>query len=84
MTERKTLETRYGIIDPMHNLFLQNTLGQNAIPIIQGRVDSLKLPVSCGRLPKKIGLGFAGFTAEKWENWTNIFPLYALRDQLPN
>ena len=87
---------RFCIIYPMHNLFLgtakavlkdvwlQNILGQNALPIIQGRVDSLKIPVSCGRLPKKIGSGFAEFTAGQWKNWTNILLLYALRDQLPD
>lgn len=87
---------RFCIIDPMHNLFLgtaktvlkdvwvqNDILRGNAMNVIQSRVEKLKLPGSCGRLPKKIASGFAEFTAEQWKNWTCIYSLYALRDLLP-
>ena len=80
----------------MHNLFLgtaktvlkdvwvqKNIIRPNSLSLIQSRVDKVKVPVSCGRLPKKIASGFAEFMAQKWKNWTCLFSLYALRDLIP-
>ena len=80
----------------MHNLF-QGTakaimkdiwirleyLNERSLAIIQGRVESIKTPVSIGGIPKKISSSFAEFTSDQWKNWVNTYSLYCLRDQLP-
>ena len=82
------------VIDPMHNLLLgtakhmvhvwkeKNLLSEKDFEKIQGRVDAIITPTDIGRIPTKIGSGYSGFTAEQWQNWTNLFSLYALKDIL--
>ena len=41
------------------------------------------MPNDIGRIPNKVGSGYAGFTAEQWRNWVILFSLYSLRDILP-
>lgn len=84
------------IIDPMHNLFLgtakrffkkiclpRGLLREKDLKQIQARVDSVNVPSTIGRIPKKIATAFGGFTAEQWMNWTTVYSLYALRGLLP-
>ena len=42
------------------------------------------MPRDVGRLPLKIGSGFAGFTADQWRNWVTIFSPIALKCILNN
>lgn len=85
------------IIDPMHNLFLgtakrffkkilmaKGLLSEEALQTIQLRVDSVNVPSTIGRIPKKIATAFGGFTAEQWMNWTLVYSLYALRGLIPD
>ena len=85
------------IIDPMHNLFLgtakrffkkillaRGLLNENPLKEIQARVDSISVPSTIGRIPKKIASAFGGFTAEQWLNWTLVYSLYALRGVIPD
>lgn len=51
---------------------------------IQERVDSISVPSYVGRIPYKIASSFAGFTADQFKNWTNLFSLFSLRDVLPS
>ena len=80
------------IVDPMHNLFLgtakrffkkiwipHGILKEKQLKEIQARVDSVAVPSTIGRIPKKIATAFGGFTAEQWMNWTLVYSLYALR-----
>ena len=50
---------------------------------VQVRVDSVAVPSTIGRIPKKIATSFGGFTAEQWMNWTLVYSLYALRGLIP-
>ena len=69
---------RHTIIDPMHNLFLgtakrffkkiwipRGLLKEKELKEIQARVDSVAVPSTDGRIPKKIATAFGGFTAEQ-------------------
>ena len=80
------------VIDPMHNLFLgtakkifkkiwipRGLLKEKELKEIQARVDSVAVPSTIGRIPRKIASAFGGFTAEQWLNWTLVYSLYALR-----
>ena len=51
---------------------------------IQKCVDSTNVPPMVGRIPLKIASSFAGFTADQFKNWTNLFSLVALHDILPS
>ena len=81
------------VIDPMHNLFLgtakkifkkilipRGLLKEKELKEIEARVDSVAVPSTIGRIPRKIASAFDGFTAEQWMNWTLVYSLYALRD----
>ena len=46
-------------------------------------MDSILVPSTIGRIPKKIASSFGGFTAEQWMNWTLVYSLYALRGLIP-
>lgn len=89
---------RFHIIDPMHNLFtgtakhlmkniwLNNTspvIDKNQLINIQNKVDSVCVPSSDGRLPKKIANSYGGFTADQWKSWTIIYSIFALWNILP-
>ena len=87
---------KHCIIDPMHNLFLgtakrifkkiwipKGLLSDKDLKEIQARVDSVVVPSTIGRIPKKIASAFGGFTAEQWMNWTLVYSLYALRGLIP-
>ena len=79
----------------MHNLFLgtaKHCLELWVKKDIITRKDFLKMeeqmlhlhaPHSAGRLPLKIGSGFAGFTADQWRNWTIGYSPIVLRQVLP-
>ena len=79
----------------MHNLFLgiakhtTNTwrkvgiLQSNDLETIQSRVDCMVPPPKIGHIPRKIGSGFASFTADEWKNWILVYSVFALRDVLP-
>ena len=88
---------RMSIIDPMHNLYLgtaktilknvwlnQGMLTKADLTNIQKCVDSTNVPPMVGRIPLKIASSFAGFTADQFKNWTNLFSLVALHDILPS
>ena len=86
---------RHCIVDHMHNLFLgtakrffknlisKGILQDEQLKLIQVRVDSIIVPATIGRIPKKIASAFGGVTAEQWMNWTLFFSLYALRGLIP-
>ena len=87
---------RFCIVDPMHNLFLgtakhmfkkiwieRGILDSKRLPQIQMRVNSIKVPSTIGRIPCKIASNFAEFKADEWKNWTLIFSLFSLRNELP-
>lgn len=86
----------FDIIDPMHNLFLGTTktvlkdiwlargiITHSQLQGIQARVNSVVVPPTIGRIPRKIASSFAEFTAEQWKNWTMVYSLFALCDILP-
>lgn len=87
---------RMSIIDPMHNLYLGTAkriinyiwletglLTKKDLSVVQDRVNSVCVPPTVGRIPLKIASSFAGFTANQFQNWTNIFSLMVLHDLLP-
>ncbi|XP_077996898.1 uncharacterized protein LOC144450190 isoform X2 [Glandiceps talaboti] len=81
---------RFCLVDPMHNLLLgtakhvlkvwkkKSIITDEDFEKIQKRVDDLKVPSDIGRIPSKIGSGFASFTADQWKNWTCVYSLFAL------
>ena len=87
---------RMTIIDPMHNLYLGTAkhnilkdvwfermlIKKGDINIIQKRVDAIYVPYTIGRIPSKIASSFAGFTADQFKNWTNIYSVLSLYDIL--
>lgn len=86
---------RMCVVDPMHNLLLgtakhllsvwksRDILLQNHFDVIQQRVDSFVTPHDVGRIPSRIASGFAGFTADQWRNWIQLYSLCSLKDLLP-
>ena len=86
---------KHTVIDPMHNLFLgtakhclqlwikKEILTKSDIDTIEQLMLQLYAPHSVGRLPRKIGSGFSGFTADQWKNWTIQFSPVVLRGVLP-
>lgn len=46
-------------------------------------MSQIQSPIDVGRLPLKIGSGFAGFTADQWLNWVVIYSPVALKGILP-
>ena len=87
---------RMCIIDPMHNLLLGTArhilsvwkelkiVTKEHFESIQSKVDSFTTPDDVGRIPTKISSGFSGFKAEQWRNWTLLFSLYSLKDEIPH
>lgn len=86
---------RMTIIDPMHNLYLgtakhvlkdiwleRGLIDHKSLDCIQSKVDSISKPHYIGRIPRKIASSFAGFTADQYKNWTNLFSVIALHDIL--
>ena len=83
------------IIDPMHNLFLgtakkmlevwqdHELLLKCQLLEIQNLVDTKNVPSDIGRIPHKIGSGFAGFTADHFKNWVFIYSIPTLFGILP-
>ena len=79
----------------MHNLLLgtskhmmkiwkeQNTLTDQNLESIQEKVNRMEVPINIGRIPFKIELNFASFTADQWRNWTCVYSLYCLQPLLP-
>ena len=86
---------QHHLIDPMHNLFLGTA--KNSLEVwkslglltvdqmrkIQDIVDLLVLPPYSGRIPSKIGSGFAEMTAEQWKMWTLVYSPFILQRILP-
>jgi len=87
---------RCHVIDPMHAVFLGlakhtiktwkeiGIIGDKVYPKIQERVDVMVPPSKIGRIPRKIGAGFASFTADEWKHWILIYSLYALFELIPD
>ena len=50
---------------------------------IQEKLDKIKAPSSVGRMPKKIGNSYGGFTADQWKTFTVLFSIFALHNVLP-
>ena len=85
---------RFCIIDPMHNLLLgtakhvlsvwitSGIIDKSHFPGIQKTVDSFVTPTDIGRIPYKIESGFSSFTADQWRNWTLIYSLCSLKENL--
>ena len=67
---------QYHVIDPMHNVFLG--LVEHTVKIWKD-LEILQI----GRIPRKIGSGFASITADEWKHWLMIYSLYALLEILP-
>ena len=79
----------------MHNLYLgtakhmlqiwidRGIISKGDMQTIQKFVDSVQTPQHVGRIPFKISSSFAGFTADQYKNWTNIYSLMVLKDILP-
>ena len=89
---------QFVVLDPMHNLFLGTaktflkdiwTHGQSPLIskahllTVQERIDSIHVPSSIGRIPRKIASNFASLTADQWRSWTTVFSPVCLRDLLP-
>ena len=88
---------RYHVVDPMHNIFLgiaKHSLktwkdlhiidDKKDYAVIQEKVDSMNPPFKLGRIPRKIGSGFASFTADEWKYWILMYSLYSLHGVLPD
>ena len=87
---------RCHVIDPMHAVFLGlakhttktwkdiGIIGAKVYPAIQERVDLMVPPSKIGRIPRKIGAGFASFMADEWKHWILIYSLYALHELIPD
>jgi hypothetical protein len=87
---------RWHTIDPMHNLFLGiakhafktwkelGVLHANDYETLQLKVDLMNPPPKLGRIVRKIGSGFASFTANEWKNWILIYSIHALHGVLPS
>ena len=58
-------------------------LNNDNITIIEECVSNIHCPIDIGRLPLKIGSGFAGFTASQWRYWTTVFSAIALKGHIP-
>ena len=50
---------------------------------IQNLVDTTNVPSDIGRIPHKIRSGFAGFTADQFNNWVFIYSIPTLFGILP-
>ena len=50
---------------------------------IQASIDSMIVPTTLGRIPRKIASSFSSFTADQWKNWTLYFSPIALKNILP-
>ena len=71
---------RNHVVDPMHNIFLGlakhafktwtdlELLTPRKCHILQDKVDALNPPPKVGRIPRKIGSGFASLTADEWKH----------------
>ena len=78
---------RMSIIDPIHNFYLgtskhtinvwlkRKILVDSKFKQVQEKSDNVVTRTNIGRIPRKISSSFAGFTADQWKNWTNIFSL---------
>ena len=78
----------------MHNLFLgtgkhmltlwidRGVLAKQHFDLIQEFVDNVKVPSDIGRIPLKISSGFAGFKADQFKSWINIFSIPSLHQIL--
>ena len=85
---------RFSAIDPMHNMLLgtakhvmnvwvdKNCITKRHFKVIESIVSKISTPRNVGRLPLKIGSGFAGFTADQWKNWVTVFSPIALKEIL--
>ena len=65
-------------LDPEKPLLDKNNLLQ-----IQEKMDKLIVPVSVGRMPKKIQNSYGGFTAKQWKSFTILFSMHTLLNVLP-
>ena len=82
-------------IDPMHNLLLGISklmmktwkeigyLKDTTFKEMQEEVNAFTLPQFVGRIPRKIGSQFMGFTADQWRSRTTIFSLPVMKLKLP-
>jgi len=87
---------QYHVVDPMHNIFLGiakhalktwkdlHVIDEKHYAVIQEKVDSMNPPFKLGRIPRKIGSGFASFTADEWKYWILMYSLYSLHGVLPD
>ena len=87
---------KHSTVDPMHNLCLET--GKHVMKVwvengiitkkdfskLEQGVANILTPRSVGRIPKKIGSGFSGFTTNQWKNWITIFSPVALKEILPS
>ena len=81
---------KFGLIDPMHNLFLGTAkkmfecwvdnghLGPRGLATISTGIEQLKIPSDVGRMPSNITGSYSRFTAEEWKNWTLYYSLIVL------
>lgn len=86
---------RFLAIDPMHLLFLGiakhtmktwlnlGIINDSHFNSIQKRINLLTTPSTLGRIPLKVGSGFAKLTADQWKNWICVFSSYSLFGILP-
>lgn len=87
---------RFTVIDPMHNLLLgtakhvfslwvkRGLLGTAAFALIQKKSEKIAFSSHVGRIPLKIGSGFAGFTADQWRLLTTVLSPIVLKGILPD
>lgn len=83
-------------IDPMHCLLLgisktmtkkyfkSGLIDKAGTATIQRLIDSIRVPSTVGRIPRKIASGFASFTADQWKNWTLVYSSICLKPVLDN
>ena len=50
--------------------------------VIQEMIDTTKVPIGSGRIPRKIETGFSGLTADQLKNWVNIYSIPCLHQFL--
>lgn len=89
---------RFIAVDPMHCLFLgiakwivkriwvdENILSQNALLLVQKKMNEFQIPADLGRIPGKVhcGEGFSNFTADQWRIFFTIYATVSLWEHLP-
>lgn len=82
---------RMTVVYPMHNLLLgtarhvlkdiwikRDIITKSNLKAIQEKMDRMETPLDVGRMPCNIESAFAGFTADQFKNWVNLYSIPCL------